>query len=122
MRAGGAVEDPLPSIWILAFGENLVNVSAQRVITLLSESEPMLLMLPLTPLVGLYGWSAGSSFTRPEASARLPAITMVTASATAHTFFIRQSPFVVSEPMVARPCCGGIKRALQTCYGLSLKR
>src|SRR4029453_9142473 len=66
----------------------------------------MLLMLPLTPLVCLYGWRAGSSFTGPEASATLAAITMVTATATAHTFLICLSPFRVRAngraPMLRR--------------------
>src|SRR3989304_6342884 len=36
MSAGGAVEEPLPSIWILALGENFWNASAHSVIRLLS--------------------------------------------------------------------------------------
>ena len=49
MRAGGAVEEPLPSTWILTFGYIFVNASAQSVIRLFIVSEPTLLRLPETP-------------------------------------------------------------------------
>ena len=51
IKAGGAVLDPLPSIWILTLGYCLRNPSAQRVITLLRVSDPMLLRLPETPVI-----------------------------------------------------------------------
>ena len=50
IKAGGAVLEPLPSIWILTLGYCLRKPSAQRVMRLLSVSEPMLLTLPDTPL------------------------------------------------------------------------
>lgn len=40
VRAGGAVEEPLPSTPILTLGYFLLNPSAQRVIRLFSVSEP----------------------------------------------------------------------------------
>jgi len=51
IRAGGAVEEPLPSIWMRMFGYCLRKPSAHRVIKLLSVSEPTELTLPETPLV-----------------------------------------------------------------------
>ena len=50
IKAGGAVLDPLPSIWIFTFGYCLRNPSAQSVMRLLSVSEPILLTLPVTPV------------------------------------------------------------------------
>src|SRR5512141_3412555 len=61
IKAGGAVLDPLPSIWILTLGYCLRNPSAQRVMRLLSVSEPMLLTLPDTPLTLAYPFRFGSS-------------------------------------------------------------
>ena len=49
MSAGGAVELPLPSIWILTLGYILRNDSAHSAIMLFIVSEPTLLMLPETP-------------------------------------------------------------------------
>ncbi len=49
MSAGGAVEEPLPSISTWTLGYMAVNFSAQRVIRLFMVSEPTLLMLPETP-------------------------------------------------------------------------
>ncbi len=63
ISAGGAVEEPFPSIWIFTFGYILLNFSAQRVMRLFSESEPIELRFPETPETGLYGWMAGSTWT-----------------------------------------------------------
>jgi hypothetical protein len=51
MRAGGAVELPLPSIWIRALGYIFWNASPHSAIMLFIVSEPMLLMFPETPEV-----------------------------------------------------------------------
>ena len=59
MSAGGAVEEPLPSIWILTFGYILRNVSAHSAIMLFMVSEPTLLMLPETPEVFWYAGMPG---------------------------------------------------------------
>src|SRR2546428_1498681 len=61
IRAGGAVLEPLPSIWIFTFGYCLRNPSAQRVIRLFRVSEPMLLRVPDTPLDLAYDLRLGSS-------------------------------------------------------------
>ena len=61
MRAGGAVELPLPSTWTLTFGYIFRNASAHSVIMLFMVSEPTLLMLPETPDVFWYDGSAGST-------------------------------------------------------------
>src|SRR6185295_4305519 len=61
IKAGGAVLDPLPSIWIFTLGYCLRNPSAQSVMRLLSVSEPMLLTFPDTPLTLTYAFKAGSS-------------------------------------------------------------
>src|SRR3989442_8791880 len=89
---------------------------------LLSVSEPMLETLPLTPLTGLYGVSAGSSWGGPAATARPQPTTVTTASIGTHTFFINRSPLVFSRAMIARSCFAHIKGVLQMCYGLSRKR
>ncbi len=49
ISAGGAVEEPLPSIWMRTFGYCLPKPSAQKVIRLLSVSEPIELRFPVTP-------------------------------------------------------------------------
>ena len=49
MRAGGAVELPLPSTCSFTLGYIFKNASAQRVIRLFIVSEPTLLRLPETP-------------------------------------------------------------------------
>src|SRR5512143_3447695 len=54
IRAGGAVAEPFPSISMVTFGYCFLNPSAQRLMTLLSVSEPTLLMLPEIPWTGLY--------------------------------------------------------------------
>jgi len=51
ISAGGAVEEPLPSIWTRTFGYWREKPSAQKVIRLFSVSEPTELRLPETPLV-----------------------------------------------------------------------
>lgn len=48
IRAGGAVEDPLPSICILTLGKSRLKASAQRVIRLFKLSEPTQLKVPET--------------------------------------------------------------------------
>ena len=63
MRAGGAVDDPLPSTCSFTFGYERENVSPHSVIRLFMVSEPMLDRLPDTPLVFWYGGIAGSTFT-----------------------------------------------------------
>ena len=50
ISAGGAVEEPLPSIWMRTFGYCFWKPSAQKVIRLLSVSEPIELRLPEMPL------------------------------------------------------------------------
>src|SRR5688572_22973808 len=67
MRAGGAVEEPLPSTWTFTFGYERENVSPHSVIRLFIVSEPMLERLPEIPLVFWYGAMAGSTLTAPVA-------------------------------------------------------
>src|SRR5688572_29935750 len=66
MRAGGAVDEPLPSTWSFTFGYDRENVSPHSVIRLFMVSEPMLDRLPDTPLVFWYDGSAGSTFTAED--------------------------------------------------------
>src|SRR4029450_7770160 len=82
----------------------------------------MLLMLPLTPLVCLYGWSPGSSLGGPDASARLPPIAMTAVSAEHTVFIMLFVSFCSVGAMLTRPRFDYIKGVLQKCYGLSLKR
>lgn len=83
VRAGGAVEEPLPSTPILTLGYFLLNPSAQRVIRLFSVSEPTALRLPETPLVGAYGLMLLSTVTFSAAMLReLRAAAMVRILAT----------------------------------------
>ena len=63
INAGGAVEEPFPSIWIFTFGYFALNPSAHNVIRLFSVSEPTLLTLPDTPLAGAYDGNAVSTLT-----------------------------------------------------------
>src|SRR5262249_6036577 len=63
MRAGGAVELPLPSIWTLTFGYIFKKASAQNVIRLFIVSEPTLLTLPEMPEVFWYEERDGSALT-----------------------------------------------------------
>jgi hypothetical protein len=53
ISAGGAVDEPLPSTWILHVRVELAEGLAQSVIMLFMVSEPTLLMLPVTPDVFL---------------------------------------------------------------------
>lgn len=50
MSAGGAVELPLPSIWMLTLGYTFLNPSAHSVIWLFRVSDPIEFRLPVTPL------------------------------------------------------------------------
>ena len=61
MSAGGAVELPLPSIWILTLGYILRNDSAHSAIMLFIVSEPTLLMLPETPEAFWYAGTPAST-------------------------------------------------------------
>ena len=63
ISAGGAVPEPLPSIWIFTFGYSLRKVSAQSAIMLFIVSEPTLLMLPETPVAFWYAPMAESTLT-----------------------------------------------------------
>src|SRR5262249_12531383 len=63
MRAGGAVELPLPSIWTFTFGYIFRKASAQNVIRLFIVSEPTLFTLPEMPEVFWYDASDGSALT-----------------------------------------------------------
>ena len=51
IRAGGAVEEPLPSICILTLGKSRLKASAQRVIRLFKLSEPTQLKVPETSVL-----------------------------------------------------------------------
>ena len=51
MRAGGAVDEPLPSTCSFTFGYERENDSPHSVMRLFMVSEPMLDRLPETPLV-----------------------------------------------------------------------
>src|SRR3954471_23262354 len=51
ISAGGAVEEPLPSIWMRMFGYSRLSPPAHSVIRLFRVSEPTELRLPETPLV-----------------------------------------------------------------------
>src|SRR5687768_9116535 len=79
ISAGGAVEEPLPSIWMRTLGYCRRKPSAHRVIRLLSVSEPTELKLPETPPVFWYGamlestltaWAASRVVTKRAAVAR----------------------------------------------------
>ena len=52
ISAGGAVEEPLPSISTCTLGYSLANPSAHSVIRLFIVSEPTLLIEPDTPCTG----------------------------------------------------------------------
>ena len=65
ISAGGAVEEPLPSIWMRTFGIGLARkASAQNVIRLFSVSEPIEFRLPATPLTVLVGGNPGVDLDR----------------------------------------------------------
>src|SRR5688572_959742 len=74
MRAGGAVDEPLPSTCSFTFGYERENVSPHRVIRLFMVSEPMLDRLPETPLVFWYAAIAGSTLTAADGAPGVVAV------------------------------------------------
>src|SRR5262245_24121915 len=64
INAGGAVDEPLPSISICTLGYWARNASAHNVMRLFMVSEPMAFTLPATPDAPLlYAGSVGSTLT-----------------------------------------------------------
>ncbi len=111
MSAGGAVEEPFPSIWIFTFGYILLNFSAQSVIRLLSVSEPIELRFPETPDTGLYGWMAGSTWTVwPTAEPARSAAARSAGAVFFILFLLRESNTAASLPAGrAGHCYGQVK-------------
>ena len=68
MRAGGAVELPLPSTCTFTFGYSLRKPSAHRVSMLFMVSEPTLFRLPETPDAFWYEGRPGSTLICAEAT------------------------------------------------------
>src|SRR5688500_17290168 len=85
MRAGGAVDEPLPSTWIRTFGYILGNASPHSVMRLFMVSEPTLLSVPDTPLARWYAGMAGSTLTT-SAPAATPAGRAPPSTRTANRF------------------------------------
>src|SRR5262245_24165307 len=98
MSAGGAVVEPLPSICTRTLGYSFWNPSAQKVMRLLSVSEPTEFRLPETPLVLLYAGIEESTLATC-AEARLPARPPARHSVTASdaTVRVRVIPISLSE-------------------------
>src|SRR5262245_53098973 len=94
MRAGGAVELPLPSTCTLTFGYIFKKASAQSVIMLFIVSEPTLFRLPETPEVF---WYDG----RPASTLSAWAEAMVALSATTTAAPIKR--FMYKSSICMRP-------------------
>ena len=103
ISAGGAVELPLPSTWILTFGYILRNASAHSVIMLFIVSEPTLLMLPETPEVFWYAAMPGSTWTCWASAGAARA----RSAATVAKRFMRL-PLIDSAVRLATPGNGGL--------------
>src|SRR5687768_4927804 len=81
MRAGGAVDEPLPSTWIFTLGYIFANASPHSVMRLFMVSEPTLDRLPETPDAFWYAGTPASTETvcadtGPAASAASAAAAM----------------------------------------------
>ncbi len=116
MSAGGAVPEPLPSIWILTFGYIFRNVSAQRAIMLFIVSEPTLLMLPDTPEVFWYAATDESTWTAWALASAEPRARAATARTRRRMSIppIRDSGCVTGASL-AGPGNGPVSRALIPC-------
>src|SRR3954471_9775459 len=83
ISAGGAVVEPLPSIWMRTFGYSFLYPSAHSVIRLFRVSEPTELRLPETPLVLLYDGIEESTLVTCAERTALPHRATATASGAA---------------------------------------
>src|SRR5688500_20112103 len=63
MSAGGAVDEPFPSTWILTLGYIFANASPHSVMRLFMVSGPVLERLPETPDAFWYDGTPASTFT-----------------------------------------------------------